>query len=478
MKEGLNYKKISSLVFATTALSMNGLLAEEFTLELGKFQQVLKVDVVATPVDTEAIQISPASWSDFTITSVVKHGMPVKKGDVLLGIDTEAIDEKIIDLTQGVMRQQLMLEKAELEFIDFTSTTEEALADAKVAYERFQQDYLHFRQVARAVKITDLEYAVTRAKNSLAYSNEELVQLMKMYEEDGLTEETEEIIIKRVKNALVAAEKKLVEAERKEKYEKEVQLPRQDEDWKAKEGKKKREWELVQKTLPLKFNEQEFALEKLKAILAKAQKEVAELEADRKLMDIVSPVDGVVHYGDFKDGKLDSTVAKKVLRKGGKLPADQGFITVVPKESKVIFNAFFSESEKAMLGEVKVGTLHLKIKPWDSIPVDVNLETEAPLLSSEWIVSCAPKVELTAAVAVGSKAKVSIITASVDEVLSIPRSAVEIHPDGKFTVKLKMADDEPEEREIKIGRESEGQLEILDGLEDGQVIIIDEEKSK
>ncbi len=478
MSKGMNYKKLSSLVLTTTALSINGLLAEEFTLELGKFQQVLKVDAMAMPVDTQAIQISPTSWNVHSITSVVSHGTLVKQGEILVDIDTKAIDERIIDLTKDVMKQQLMLEKAELEFKDFTAKTEEALAEAKTKYDRFQQDYLHFRQVARAVKISDLEYAVTRAENTLSYNQEEFVQLMKMYEEDGLTEETEEIIIKRVKNALVASKRKLEEEKRIEKHQKEVQIPREDEDWKTKEGKKKREWELVQKTLPLKFNEQELELEKLKADLAKAQKKVAELKADRKLMNIVSPVEGVVYYGEFKDGTWSSEAAHKALRVGGKLPTDKVFLTVVPKESKMTFNAFFSETEKAMLGDVKSGSLRLAVKPWESVPVSVSLATESPLLSLKWIGSFAPQADLSIPVVVGAKAEVSIITAVNDEVLSIPKKAVKIHPEGKFTVMLKMADDEPEEREVKIGRGNEDQLEILDGLENGQVIIIDEKKSK
>ena len=41
-----------------------------------------------------------------------------------------------------------------------------------------------------------------------------------------------------------------------------------------------------------------------------------------------------------------------------------------------------------------------------------------------------------------------------------------------------MADDEPKETVIEIGRESGNKLEVLSGLENGQVIIIPESKSK
>jgi len=81
-------------------------------------------------------------------------------------------------------------------------------------------------------------------------------------------------------------------------------------------------------------------------------------------------------------------------------------------------------------------------------------------------------------VLVGSKAEVSIVTLRAEEVLSIPMKAIKSHTDGSFSVKLKMANEDPLETKIEVGREAGDKLEVLSGLENGQVIIISDPKSK
>ena len=478
MVDLMNYKKLGGVVCGAMALSLSNALAEEYTIELGELEHVIKVKATAMPAKVLPIKISPQAWKDYKINSFVTHGTTVKKGDTLIEIDTEVLDEKIIESTQSLVKEKLMLEQAELKLTDFKLMTEESLAEAKLKYNRFEEDYKRYIEVVKPVQISEAEYGVTRATQSLSYSQEELDQLLKMYEEDGLTEETEEIILQRVKNSIIANQRGLDRAKRNEKHEKEVQVLRADADWQTKSNKEKRTLEYAQKTLPLKLKTKELEVEQMERDLAKSEKALNKLKSDRALMNIVSPADGVIYYGEFKDGKWNAEVAKKAIRVGGKISAEVVLMSVVPEDSKLIFSAFFSEKQKAQLGESDTGSLRLETQNWKSTPVKVKLASEVPLLSQNWIVSFIPDEDLAANVIIGSKAEVSIPTMDADDILSVPKKAVKVHGDGTFSVSIKMADDEPKETVIGIGRESGDKLEVLSGLENGQVIIIPESKSK
>ena len=83
-------------------------------------------------------------------------------------------------------------------------------------------------------------------------------------------------------------------------------------------------------------------------------------------------------------------------------------------------------------------------------------------LSAEWPKEIEP--------AIGSSAKVHLITYHNANALVIPDKALSYGPKG-WSVDLKLADGKTEARQVTRGRQSNSETEILDGLEAGQVII-------
>lgn len=472
----MKYIKRNSFVPAVAGalvLSAAGVDAGEHTAKIGKFEQIIKLQAVALPSGGVPISIEPEVWKTSKIEKFVAHGASVKKGDTLFWIDTKALDEKIEDLTKERVKQKLALKKAELEFLSFKATTEESIAKAKLDYRRFQEDYDYYKVVTRPQAVSDIKYKVKRSKDYLAYSQEELDQLLKMYEEDGLTEETEEIIIQRSKNSLVASKRSVANAERTAKFKLKVAGPRADQDWLQKAVTKKREYELALKTLPLDLELKELGFAKLKEADAKSEEKLNDLKADRKLLEFRSPVDGVVYFGEFKDGRWVSEVAKKAIRKGGALPVKTTLMTIVPADSELKFNAFLNEGQKALFKAGQVGNLRLQTNAWESIPMGGELISSHPNFSHQWLVAFTPKAAGSAvdSAMVGSKANVTIVAGSFDNVLSIPVSAVKSNPDGTYTVKVKMAEGEPKVTVVELGRHSGDKVEVLKGLENGQVIL-------
>ena len=76
-----------------------------------------------------------------------------------------------------------------------------------------QEDLNFYRKTQLPHKKESAEAALESAKDSLSYVEEELKQLKKMYEADDLTEETEEIILKRAQASVERAKFTLKGAE-------------------------------------------------------------------------------------------------------------------------------------------------------------------------------------------------------------------------------------------------------------------------
>ena len=88
------------------------------------------------------------------------------------------------------------------------------------------------------------------AEFRLEYAQEELNQLEKMYEEDNLTEETEEIILKRTRRSVESAKRSLERTRLATKRTLKVTLPRSHDALKSAAKKAVLEHELARLSLP------------------------------------------------------------------------------------------------------------------------------------------------------------------------------------------------------------------------------------
>lgn len=469
--KSLHNKLFTPVVASALMVSSITLSAGEHTAKMGEFEQIIKLEATAIAEKGEPISINPAVWKEVKIEKFLPHGSAVKKGDKLLWVDTKALDEKIGEFTKERELQKLTLENAELELVSLKINTADSLVKSELEYKRFQEDYDYYKKVTKPQQISDLEYKVQRAVDYLSYSQEELDQLLKMYEEDGLTEETEEIIVKRTKHELISSKRSLEEAEREAGHEKETVIPRIDLDWKVTATAKKVAWEMTQKTLPIALKMKELEIEKLRHDDKKSEQALNDLKSDRKLFEFLSPADGVVYFGEFKDGKWLNESARKAMVIGGGIPAAMNLMTIVPNDTKLQFSAYLTEKQKLLFSPDLKGNLRLQSNPWESISAEGELVSGHPDFDHQWLVSFSTKEALFADVKVGAKAEVTLVVPSSKKVLSIPVNAVESKPDGSYAVRLKMAEGEPEVIKVELGRQAGDKVEVLSGLKDGQVIL-------
>lgn len=196
-------------------------------IQEGEFEVKLSLDGVFEAVKQTPIALDPREWSDLTVVSVVDHGTQVKKGDVLVKLETRDLEEQIADIERARPLEELNLKLAHQEFATLERTTPLALESARRAKMEGEQDLAHYEDNERAMEERNARENVKRIEQNLAYTKEELDQLEKMYAADELTEETEEIILQRARNDVAYYEWMLEQTRARSERSLNTLIPRQ-----------------------------------------------------------------------------------------------------------------------------------------------------------------------------------------------------------------------------------------------------------
>ncbi|HEY1376680.1 MAG TPA: hypothetical protein VGF55_07790 [Gemmataceae bacterium] len=421
------------------------------------------------------ISIKPEAWTGalggLTVVKAVEPGTAVKAGDVLLTLDREKIDRAVRDLEADQQLADLAIRLAEQELPILERTAPLDQAQAEQAKARSDEDLRKFLDVDRPLSVESAEFSVRNAKNNLEYVEEELKQLQKMYRKD-LTEETEEIILKRQRNQVETAKFMLKQSENRRDQTLKVDLPRREQDLKDATAKTAVTLEKARTTLPLTVNQKRLALEKAKYDRARAAEKLANLKKDRDLFTVKSPTDGIVYYGRCVQGQWPAAaglVAK--LQKGGSVAPDEVFMTIV-RPWPVTVRAAVEEKDRAL---VAVGAA-CKVTP-AALP-DVKLAGKIDRVSRVPVGgSFEAVVAFDAApgdlVVPGMACTVKVTTYTNAEAVVVPAVAVfddELNDDKHYVYVA--AANGPEKRPVTVGKRSGGRAEITAGLQAGDEILL------
>lgn len=470
----MKYLKIPTVLLC----SLSSLIwAGEVTLEPAPFEATVKLDGVLLPSSGQALKIELDRWAEMKILDVKEQGAAVKKGEAVVSLDLEGIDRKIADNKVAAELRSLALKNAERDLANLKVSTAWKLEVAKRNFERTKEDLNYFKEVGRPLSEESTVRSVERTKRGLENQEEELRQLLKMYEEDDLTEETEEIILKRQKNAVDDSKYMVRRMEISAKHTLEVELPRQAVD--LEQGFKDAEltWSSQSEILPRALEQKSLEVEKLRVEDQRAREAEAEIVADRGKMEQVSPVAGRVYYGEINDGRWIPATAAKFMKVGGLVPSKAIYATVVPETAAMELHAFAGEGDIAGVQKAKVGYFSPTVAPRKRIPLTLKSADVYPGVDGKFHVELVPSAEelKKQALVAGMNGKITLISKRVENALVVPTGALKEESDGSFTVKIKLADGASESRTVVPGTEAHGKIEIVSGLEAGQVVLVEGE---
>jgi len=442
------------------------------TVKADAFKVEVKLSGAFSPEQSEPIKLRPKTWTDLTVKEVVAHGAEVGKGTVLIEFEIEKLDQRITDSKRALEAARLDLALANAEHQFAVKSAEMDRNSAQLAFKRLGEDLKHFQEHVKDFNVKSTHQSYASYSNSLAYAEEELKQLKKMYDADDLTEETEEIIIQRALNTVNRARFSLERAELTRLASLKFGMPREIKDRETAQERSQISKERLKATFETSTQRRELSIQQKRVDFDKAGKAHVKLEADRKLLDVKAPANGVVYYGEFVNGLWTGRkhLAAK-LRPSGKVMPNETFMTVVSPRPLIISGS---------VGEKDLRQLNLGARGWATptaapeqrIPVTVDGISRVPTAPGKFAITLA--VNLGTAhgyLAPGMGCAVKLEMYSKAKALTVPSAALNYGPDQKPYVKV-VAGETTEDKAVQLGRTANGKTEITGGLKAGDQVKV------
>jgi HlyD family secretion protein len=421
------------------------------------------------------VSLDVKRWTLLVVEEAAAHGARVRQGDVLVRLDTTKLDEtirdleisrRLSDLGHGLLERELaVLERATPLQLELAARSRRMAAEDLARYEGREAE----------LAVADNDMALDAARFRAESAEEELEQLEKMYTQDDLTEETEEIVLKRARfNAELARFNARFVEDRHDRISA-LELPRRLEAVRRTAVLAELDLERAQAALPVAVDRLRLDLEKSTQERRKAAENLAELKADREQLSIRAPADGIVYYGRWQQGKwIDAEQTAGRLRPGGKLEPRAVFLTVVGG-GPLFVRATVPEKDFAHVEPGREAVIVPRAYPELRLPGRVAGVTSVPVAAGRFEAVVQPERPEPPVVA-GMAADVRVVVARVPDAMAVPKKGVfadELDDARRHVWVWTGAGNPLQRRPVAVGRSNDTLVEITAGLAPGEVILLE-----
>lgn len=422
---------------------------------------------------THEIKTDFDAWSDLVIKSVVEEGTVVSKDQPVLELDTKSLKKAVREAQFAVQMAEFDMAHAKLELKEVEATFDLENQIAEREWKNAQEDHQYYEEVELPHQLDDLDYQEKTAGYYLEYSRDELDQLEKMYTEDELTEESEEIVLKRARRAVESAERSRDRTMRQVKRQRETEIPRD----KLKKNddleREKLEFDRSSVILPIKKAKAEIALGQAEFEWQNKTEKLKELNSDLQQMTLKSPADGVLYYGKSQRGKwVGPTGASGRRLEPDKKVANHAVVMTIVEVGQLVIRA---ELEEEMIDTIRPrmrGRALIKSAGDKVIPVMVKTVSRVPLDNGKFDCEIiAEGLAIDDSVMPGMSCQLSFLSYENDNSIVVSKDSV-FSDDGEISHYVYVVDEdgEPKRKSVSVGHTSGDDLEIVDGLAAGDQI--------
>ncbi len=436
-----------------------------------RFRIELKLKGHLAPVEAHEISLRPRAWSTLKVREVVPHGSVVRQGDVILRLETEKLEKQLDELRRQLRQSELNLQLARIQDEIGDRSREIERRSARRNAQSQQNELEYYLEVGRELEEQYAKFALRSAEYSLEYAKEELRQLRKMYEADELTEESEEIVLKRAERAVESAEFFLHRTRLNTERQLTFNIPLQTEQMKDAAQQSRLALETKERTRELSERLRRLQRENRERSHHKLEEQLEDYERDLEMMTVRAPFDGVVYYGSFNRGRSsDALSAAARLRPGSQLVAGSVVLTVAaPRPLRVDVEVAEGDLYRVKFGQTCVITP--TAFPRRRVEGHLKSVSQVPLKPGTF----------TAGVAIGSipddlplmpgmAATVTVRVYDNAQAITVPAGAVK-EIDGQEFVWIDQGDKPPLRRAVETGHRTKEKIEIVGGLKGGEKIL-------
>ena len=441
-------------------------------VETGKVIVETSLKGIIEAEQTSELSVNVKNWSGpFIVKAAVAHGTHVKKGDVVLELETDKIDQALADLRLERELADIALKQTQEDLPILEQTLPLNLAAADRDKKAAEEDFKRYTEIEREHQLKAAEFQLKSQHQWLDYSREELKQLQKMYRDKDLTEETEEIILKRQRHQIEQLEFAIESLKLQQDRETNLDRPRRDQALKENLEKQILAWKKVKSTLPLELTQKRLTLQKQVVERARTEERFQHLEEDRAAMLVRAPRDGILYHGQADRGQWNTAIVSNNLRPKGVIQPKDIVMTVV-SFGRVLLRA---DAEEKDLHALKVGLVG------KAIPVGFpSVKVAATISSVSLIPRAAGSFEVRMTLDVpenvktifpGMAANAKFITYRNETATLVATSAL-FHDEGSDVSYVYVAGEGvPVRTEVETGRVTGDKTEILKGLKPGTEVL-------
>jgi hypothetical protein len=433
----------------------------------GPFTAYLEAQGAVEPIETVEVLYKPEAYGgELEVVESSGEG-PVQAGQVLVRFKTEKIDEQLesaeADLAIARANWQRLVEEGKRTAEGAAVALAQATADKSRADEALRK----WKEVEKPLRIQEAEHDMKWTENWISDQTEELAQLEKMYKADDITEETEEIVLKRSRRSLEMSKKSQGFQRQHHALLLEVTIPREEESLVLSQRRAAVDWDRVQATTPPSLEKSAREQAKAEIDLRRQEESFAKLKKDREGLVVKAPTAGYAVPGTFARGKWSGVEDMiRGLRPGQKLGANSVLFTIFQPRS-LRLRTTVGESDLFKVRPGTTGTASMTAAEDATSPATV---TKVARVSSDGqfeVLLDASKLDERAMP--GNAVKLKLVVKECPEAVTVPEGAVA--KDGEKRLVHVWADGASKPREVKVGATSGGRVEILDGLAGGERIL-------
>lgn len=423
------------------------------------------------PVDQFDVRIRPKVYNgELKIKTIASNGATVKKGDVLLEIDPEAIDKQLDASQNEDEAAHAALTRAEADAKIGEAQEELALKQYTEAAQRAEDEIKWFQNVDGPNILLETEQGVKNVKAAVDDQQDELNELKKMYKSDDLTTDTADIVVKRAVRNLENLQISLKMATEQADKVKSVTYPVRKQQVLDAAKQAEQQLDLLKAAQAQSKVLRVTGLASTTAAARAADEHLADLKSDKEALTVCAPADGAVLYGQFAGGAFQNS-DERSLRPGEKIAAQQ-VVMLFYTPGKLRLHLDLPESKFFEMHPGASATIAPVAYPDEKIEgtcrhdpaIDVSTQ-QGP----QYNLTIACK-DVDAKLVPGMRANVHVHPPESQIAVLVPNSAV---ADGHIWVKT---EDGVERRDVVIGKSDAKQTEIQKGLNEGDEIFVEARK--
>jgi HlyD family secretion protein len=472
---------ILSLAFSTAcgALALGGqrLWAKEavsapsvetIQVKRGPLGATLTLKGTLEPLRAEGVAVEPEIYGGpFEIVETAAEGRVVA-GQVLVRFDDKEYIKQLAERERGVQVARNRLARSEHDFKLGVREAAVAMDETIRKKQHADEALARYQQFERKTKTEEGALSIQGSRDNIKDQQEELEQLEKMYNEDDLTEETEEIVLNRARRSLERALKYFSFRKSRHDYNMEVLFPREEEQLLLNQRKAANALERLQTTQPLDLEKAEMDLAKARHDFGESVEALEKFRADREALSLKAPFAGFAVVGTFKDGAWGGLGGRETtLAAGEKVKRGQTLYTVVD-EAALRVRTEIGEGDVLHIADGGPATVTCALTGKD--PFEAVVESVSRYAAGGKHAVMLRVTSKDKRLRAGMACKAELPKANSPEVLSVPAGAILETGDAAY-VFVREPDGNIRKAKVELGEKAAGRVELTSGVKAGEVLL-------